>query len=239
MAKAKNAKSADRFIGGERLLSAVERVVEDCDDLIAHVETLKSAVGTEFEDEDERREQLAQRIIDGYSTRSAIAGGLTSLPALLPGPGSAVAFMGGMLADMTYMLKHDVEMILCLSYLYGHDIRDERERWLAYVLAGIRTYEVQVRRNYLADVFDLQLDALPKYTPRELFKLAATVLGKVALLSLSRGFLKTLPLVGIAVSASTNKFTTWSVGWWCVEALERRRSAERNDDPRIVEAFVR
>jgi len=223
---------------GERLLSAVERVVEDCDDLIAHVETLKSAA-SEIGDEEALREHLAQQIVQGYSTRSAIAGGVTSLPALLPGPGSAVVLVGGMLADMTYMLKHDVEMILCLSYLYGHNIRDEKERWLAYVLAGIRTYEVQVRGNYIADVLDLQLDALPKYTSRELFKLAATVLGKVALLSLSRGFIKTLPLVGVVVSASTNKFMTWSVGWWCVEALERRQSAERNEGPRAVDAFIR
>jgi uncharacterized protein (DUF697 family) len=222
---------------GERLLTAVERVVEDCDDLIAHVETLKSAAN-EIRDEDDLREHLAHQIIHGYSTRSAIAGGVTSLPALLPGAGSAVALFGGLLADMTYMLKHDVEMILCLSYLYGYDIRDEKERWLAYVLAGIRTYEVQVRRNYFADLFDLQLDALPKYTPRELFKLAASVLGKVALVSVSRGFVKTLPLVGIAVSASTNKFTTWSVGWWCVEALERRRNAERNEERPTVDAFV-
>jgi uncharacterized protein (DUF697 family) len=233
----KNAKRAEAFMRGERLLSAVERVVEDCDDLITHVETLKSAA--DEIDAADLREHVARQIIEGYSTRSAIAGGLTSLPALLPGAGSAVAFVGGMLADMTYMLKHDVEMILCLSYLYGHNIRDEKERWLAYVLAGIRTYEVQVRRNYLADLFDLQLDALPKYTPRELFKLAATVLGRLALASLSRGFVKTLPLVGIAVSASTNKFMTWSVGWWCVEALERRHSAENNQEPEAVDAFVR
>jgi uncharacterized protein (DUF697 family) len=232
-----NAKRGEPFMRGERLLSAVERVVEDCDELIAHVETLKSAAN-EIRDEDDLREHLAQQIIHGYSTRSAIAGGVTSLPALLPGAGSAVVLVGGLLADMTYMLKHDVEMILCLSYLYGHDIRDEKERWLAYVLAGIRTYEVQARRNYFADLFDLQLDALPKYTPRELFKLAAAVLGKVALVSLSRGFVKTLPLVGIVVSASTNKFTTWSVGWWCVEALERRRSAERSEERRTVDAFV-
>jgi uncharacterized protein (DUF697 family) len=237
MATGKNAKRGVPLMRGERLLSAVERVVEDCDDLIAHVETLKSAA-TEIGDEDELREYLADQIIQGYSTRSAIAGGVTSLPALLPGAGSAAALVGGLLADMTYMLKHDVEMILCLSYLYGHDIRDERERWLAYVLAGIRTYEVQVRRNYFADLFDLQLDALPKYTPRELFKLAAAVLGKVALLSLSRGFVKTLPLVGVVVSASTNKFTTWSVGWWCVEALERRRNAENIEQRQTVDAFV-
>lgn len=236
MSKRNSPKRADVFARGERLLSAVERVVEDCDDLIAYVETLRSAASGG--DEEEQLELLCGQIIADYSTRSAIAGGLTALPALLPGAGSAVALVGGVLADMTLMLKHDVEMILCLSYLYGHDIRDDRERWLAYVLAGIRTYEVQDRRNYLADLVEVQLDALPKYTPREMFKLAATVLGRLALLSLSRGFVKALPLVGIAVSASTNKFMTTSMGWWCVEALERRRSSDGEREPEAVDALL-
>jgi hypothetical protein len=34
-----------------------------------------------------------------------------------------------------------------------------------------------------------------------------------------------VPLVGIAVSASTNKFLTTNVGWTCVDALERRKSS--------------
>src|SRR6185369_14822690 len=222
----KNFKNQDPYTRGERLLTAVERLVEDCDDLIAHVETLKSAAAHDMDDE-ERIETIADQIIADYSRRSAIAGGVTSLPALLPGGGSALALVGGVLADMTFLLKHDVEMILCLSYLYGHNIRQEKERWLAYVLAGMRTYHAQARQNYLADVLEVQLDALPKYTPHELFKMAATVLGKIAILSVSRGFVKALPLIGIAVSASTNKFMTWSAGWWCVEALERRRDAER------------
>jgi uncharacterized protein (DUF697 family) len=236
--RSRSERKADTSLRGERLLSAVERLVEDGGDLVAHVETLKSAASPTLSDDD-RLDVLAERIIADYSRRSAVAGGVTSLPALLPGGGSALALVGGVLIDMTYLLKHDVEMILCLSYLYGHDIRQEKERWLAYVLAGIRTYDVEEGRNYLADLLEVQLDALPKYTPRELFKLAATVLGKVALLSFSRGFVKALPLIGIAVSASTNQFMTSSTGWWCVEALKRRREAERNEGPEAVDAFVR
>jgi uncharacterized protein (DUF697 family) len=231
-------KKRNSYARGEQLLSAVERLVEDCDDLIAHVETLKSAKASE-PDEQERIDSIARQIIEDYSRRAAISGGVTAMPGLLPGGGSALALIGGVLADMTFVLKYEVEMILCLTYLYGHDIRDEKERWLAYVLAGIRTHEMQDRNNYLADVLEVQLDALPKYTPRELFKLAATVMGKIALLSVGRGFVKALPFVGIVVSASTNKFMTTSLGWWVVEALERRHDAKRNEGPEAVDAFVR
>jgi len=44
------------------------------------LDTLKSAA-SEIRDEDDLREHLAQQIIHQYSTRSAIAGGVTSLPA--------------------------------------------------------------------------------------------------------------------------------------------------------------
>jgi hypothetical protein len=90
----------------------------------------------------------------------------------------------------------------------------------------------------LTDLLEVQLDALPKYTPRQLFKLAATVLGRRAFSSLSRGLLRAIPFVGIAVSASTNKFLTTSVGWWCVEALERRRLAPSSADYGVVDAVV-
>jgi uncharacterized protein (DUF697 family) len=137
------------------------------------------------------------------------------------------------------MLKHEVEMVLCLTYLYGYDIRSDRERWLAYVMAGVRVYEAEAGRNYFADVVEAELDALPRYAPRQLFKLAGTVFGKLALLTASKGLAKAVPLVGIVLGASTNKFLTNSVGWSCVEALERRAQAERGEVEEPVDAVVR
>lgn len=223
-------------VSGEQLLSAVERLVEDPDNLIARVETMRSTLLAE--DAEDQLHQLASLIISDFSMRAALAGGAAALPGLLPGIGSAVALVGGALADMTLSLKHDVEMILCLSHAYGHDIRDERERWLAYVMAGVRTHAAESRSNYLVDLMEIQLEALPKYTPRQLFKLAATVVGRLALGALSRGYLRALPIVGIAISASTNKFLTTSVGWACVDALERRASVSSEADEGTVDAVL-
>jgi uncharacterized protein (DUF697 family) len=224
---------------GERLLTAVERLVDDCDNLIAKVEAFRAAAEqTTGRSDKDRLEQIAERIISDYSTRSAIAGGITAVPTMIPGPGSILAILGGLAADMTFMLKHEVEMILCLTYLYGYDIRDEKERWLAYVLAGVRTYEASTGRNYFVDLAEAQLDALPRYTPRELSKLAVTVMSRVALRSASRVLLRAIPIVGVAVGAAANKLLTSSVGWWCVEALERRRSLEGWRGSSVVDADV-
>ena len=220
---------------GERLLSAIDRLVDDRDTLISRVEAIKGAINIERDDK-AYREAVAAKIIDVYSVKTAIIGAATALPAVVPGAGSGIALVGGALVDMTLVLKHEVEMAMCLTHLSGFDLADERERWLAYVLAGVRTYEVESGRSYFVDLLEAQVDILPRYTPREIFKIAATVLGHLAIFSLSRGVIRALPLVGIFVGASTNKLMTTSVGWSCVDTLERRRRMAPREP--VVEAKV-
>jgi len=227
---------------GEMLLSAVERLVDDVDDLITQVEAFDDMgpASGDAKKEQARLDYVAERIISAYSSRAAVAGAATALPALMPGAGTAVALIGGSLVDMTLVLKYEVEMILSLMYLYGYDIRDERERWLGYVLAGVRTYEVKMGRNYFMDLAEAQLDALATYTPRQLSKVAVGVLGKMAIRSVSRNWAKVIPVVGMAVGASANKLLTSSVGWWCAYALERRRAADGGlDDDSVIEGELR
>jgi uncharacterized protein (DUF697 family) len=221
---------------GERLLTATERLVSDPQELIGYVEALKATQRSK--QPSECRRTLAERIIGSYSSRSALAGALTAAPAILPGLGSTAAVVAGSVVDMTLMLKHEVEMILCLTYLYGHDIRLERERWIAYVLAGVRTYEAQGGRPLLIDMLDIELDVLPKYSPRQLAKIAVMVLGKASLLSASRVMVKAVPFVGIAVSASANKLLTAGVGWSTVMALEHRSKVLKETGEPAVDAVV-
>jgi uncharacterized protein (DUF697 family) len=226
---------------GERLLTAVERLVDDVDILIAQVEAYAEDVNARGKATGTERvplQMVAERIIRSFSNRSAFAGGVTALPSMLPGGGTLLTLVGGSLADMTMMLKHEVELALCLTHLYGHDIREEKMRWLAYTLAAVNTYEVSSGRNFFVDVAEAQLEALSKYTPRQLSKLVITVLGKYALFSASRGLVRAIPFVGIAVSASANKLIVSASGWRCVDALERLRMAEGDEPVTVVDAHV-
>lgn len=225
---------------GRKLLFAVERLVDDSDTLAAQAEAVKGDFfGGEDEDDGERLRAVAERIIASYSTRSAITGGVAAVPAMVPGPGTVVAVVGGSLADMILMLKHEVEMTLCLTHLYGYDIRQEKGRWLAYALATVHTYEAKSGGSYVEDITEAQLEALVKYTPRQLSKLAMTALGKLALLAVSKNLVRAIPLVGVVVGASANKMLTAAVGRRCVEALARRREANGQPEEPVVEASVR
>jgi uncharacterized protein (DUF697 family) len=228
-------------VHGERLLTAVERLVDDSESLVAQVEAFKEDVGPGLQHAEGGPLYLnavAVRVIRSYSNRSAFAGGVTALPSMLPGGGTLVALLGGSLADMTMMLKHEVEMALCLTHLYGYDIREERARWLGYTLAAVNTYETSSGRNFFIDMAEAQLEALSKYTPRQLSKLVVTAFGKYALLSLSRSLLRVVPFIGVAVSASANKLIVNSVGWRCVDALARLRASEGDDPRSVVDATV-
>lgn len=223
---------------GQRLLTAVERLVDSPETLIAYVEALsEDTVAEEGAPPEVIRRSIASRIIATYSNRSALAGAATALPAIVPVGGTMVAVVGGSLADMAFMLRHEVEMAMCLTYLYGYDIREERERWLAFLIASISTYRAKSGRNYFVDLAEAELEAIAKYTPRQLSKMVMTVMGKLALLALSRSLVKALPLVGVAVCASANKVLTDAVGWRCVEALWRRAQSGEADAS-VIEATV-
>lgn len=230
----------DPTIKGARLFNAVERILDDTDHLIAEVESRKDASRARGAPNEGRlREKVAAQLITEYSNRTAFTGGLTALPGIVPGWGTGLALLGGSLVDIAFMLKHEVELALCLTHLYGHGIREPKERWLAYVLVGVRTYEAKVGRNYYADLVEAELEALPRYTPRQLSKLGLMILGRLAVASLSRGGIaRALPLVGVFVSAAANKVATSTVGWWCVDALEQRRSSPEQEAEPTVDADV-
>lgn len=212
---------------GARLLSAVERLVADTDKLLAQVETHRTRVPrAEGEDEAAHRKAVAGELIATYSNRSALSGGAAALPAVVPGLGSVTALLGGTLADMALMLKFEVELSLCLSALYGYDIRKPRERQLAFLLASVQTYEDRQQHNPLVDLALAEGTAIWNYTPRQVSKALVSVFAKIALLGLSRAFWRVLPVVGIAVGAGMNKALTRRVGWRCQAELARRVAFE-------------
>ncbi len=220
---------------GEKLLSAVERIVDDPENLIAQVAEFERKTRREPDGSDkEWRRAVADEIVSHYSTWSAVSGGATALPATVPGIGTLVATVGGTLADMCMTLKFEVEMALCLTHLYGWDIRDERERQLAYLLASVSTVDAKSGGNFLADLAKVEWEAIWKYAPRQISKFLLQAMTKLAVISASKSLVRALPLIGIGVSAGVNKVLTTRVGGRCADELARRRTLQAD----TVEAEV-
>jgi hypothetical protein len=236
--------SEHESVDGERLLHAVERLIEDPEDLIARVESLKQQEGLPPGQESVGRAGIvAQHIIERYSLRSGATGALTAMPATAPGLGMLVVAIGGTFIDLGMMLKYETEMVLSLSYLHGFDIRDPHERRLAFLLASAGSYEALTDgENFLVDVAAAEVEAIWHYSPRQVTKLLAALLSKLALRAASKSLIRIVPIVGVAVGGSINKICTTRVGRRCNGLLVRRRRAQpevEETEQDVVDAWVK
>jgi len=213
---------------GRQLLTAVERIIASTDSLIAlSQEHQRKARERGLGSESATLDAAAQEVISHFALRSALSGGLTAAPSLIPGLGSLIATAGGTLADIGLVLKFEVEMALVLSHLYGFDITRPDERQIAFLLASVGTYDAQSGGNVLGELSQAARagkDAVWTYAPREVSKIVVSVMTKIALLKLSKGMLaRALPVVGIAVGSTMNRALTRRVGERCIRDLKTRR----------------
>src|SRR6476659_413883 len=99
---------------GQKLLTAVERIVASNASIRATVDGVSATVKSKQAElkGGELRDAVAAALVKHYSDRAAIAGGASALPGLIPGWGSLVAAVGGTFAELTLLLKWEVEMAL-------------------------------------------------------------------------------------------------------------------------------
>lgn len=209
---------------GKQILTAVERIVTSSQSIRATVEEARTQAKAKsaLNKADTLRELTARELVRHYSNRTAIAGGISGLPGLIPGIGSLAVSIGGGLAELTFLLKWEVEMALALSHLYGFDIDDPRERQLAFLMASVGTYDA-TGKNFFADVMKVEGVALWNYAPRAAGKMVVKAIAVVAGLYLWRGFLKAIPVLGIAIGGGMNKVLTDRVGDRVSRDLRTRR----------------
>lgn len=216
---------------GRKLISAVERLLDDNENIIAMVKKITRKVDQEQPgaDSDTIKEIVAQRIIERYSNWSAISGGATALPGVVPGLGSAMAIVGGTLIDIALVLKFEVEMALALFYNFGFDINQEQERQLAFLMASVKTGEAQSGKGFVEDVVKAEGEALWRNGSRQVPKLAIQVAGKLAIASAPKALMKTLPIIGIAIGTTVNKTLTARVGRSILEDIYKRMDDKQNE----------
>jgi len=210
--------------GAHQLLNAVERMLATPEEIRAVVEGFRREGAV-------RTAQVSERVISHYSNWSALAGGASAVPGIIPGIGTLTVVLGSTLAEMAYVLKLETEMCLALSYAHGFDVRERRERQLALLLAAVHTSEVTTGRNVLLDIGDISLTAVSNYGTRELEKLLLRVSTAIAIAllvkSAPKALLKAIPFIGIGIGAGFNKFVSTKVGRAAQHWLVWRRWARQ------------
>lgn len=210
----------------ERVLKAVESLVDDKDKIIAIAKKMKRRVlfsADEAEEGELDEKTLFMRtgaeIISHYANRACISGGVSGLPAVLPGIGSLIGFVGAAAMDLVYMLKYEVEMCLCLFHIAGFDITQERIRKLAITLVTVASSDILRTKNKDVDAVALVGAAFWNYSLRQLSRHLVTTISGILVSSLSRQFVRALPVLGVVVGATVNKVMLRRTGNACLDAL--------------------
>lgn len=215
---------------GKQLLSAVERLISSDETLIEVVEQAQETARERSPEASKQKETLreltAQQLTRIYSNRAAIAGGAASVPALIPGFGSIAAAVAGTFAELAYVLKCEVELCLSISHVYGFDIAEPKERQLAFLMAAVSTYDSD-GKNFFADIVRAEATAIWNYGPRVLSGMVIKAMAVVAVGAIGRGFLKMIPVLGIAIGGGMNKVLTQRVGNRVSRDFRQRRELMR------------
>jgi uncharacterized protein (DUF697 family) len=201
---------------GQKLLATVERLLDPPESIQERVRGLRREAGPSLE-------RLVDRVIDLYVGKSAVSGGATAIPAMLPGVGTLLGTLGGSLADTAFLLKYQVEMCLALSAAYGYDITKAHERKLAILVAATTMHEAQTGRNLLKDVGAMSKKGAFSMNPQDLAKALAPVFGTIAIGYAAKTVLRAIPLVGVGVGATMNRTLTAKVGKKANEQLQARK----------------
>lgn len=211
---------ADRLaVATERAVGVV--VVQRSDAIRARVARLRG------DHPDLDRRKLAHHAVVTLGRLVAGSGAVSAIPAVLPGPGTAVE-VGAAISDISFLTTSQVELILVIAHIYGHPLDDHQGRRLDVLLTfGVDAGLVTLRRDGTLAIRGT------RYGREEIRSAGATGLAErinrrlatqvVARLARRRAHVllgRELPLLGIGVAAGYNHRSTHKVGAAAIRYFE-------------------
>jgi len=208
-----------------RLQKAVEAIAITPEAASALVSGYRATFEAKFKREPESFEdkrRIAAKVIGRYSILSAAAGGVTALPSVIPGVGTAVAVLGGGVTDLAVTLKLQIDMCMCLVEVYNAEMSNEDKKHLAFLLALAGSAEQLLANGGKAAVQKIAEKLVYQYlkgpaliTIKQLFK-------RVSITFTQKAMAKAVPAgVGVAFSGTTNYVLTTVVGKVAVAVLAK------------------
>ena len=131
------------------LLAAIELLLAKPEDIHREAQALFNEYQKTHQgkSKEQIRDMTAKKIISNYSYYAAFAGGATALSGVIPGIGTAIATFGGATADAALSMKFQIEMTMALASVYGHNILEEEERRICWIVAGLGAINVAAQKG--------------------------------------------------------------------------------------------
>ena len=159
------------------------------------------------------RRRAADRIVRRYSRLAATSGGATALTSVVPGLGTAVATLGGGLADTALCMNLQVNMCMCLAAVFGYNIKCEDTRHLVFLIAATGTVERAVVTGATRLGSKAGVGMLRQYLRGAALQAVRQVFKRVSVTFTRKAVEKAVPFgIGVVVSGSANYWLTRYVG---------------------------
>jgi len=169
------------------------------------------------------RARIANKIVGRYAKLAAATGAATALPGVIPGVGTALATVGGGLADLAASLKLQIDMCMCLIEVYQSELGGEDKKHLAFVLALAGSAEQMAANGGKIAVEKTAQKLVLQYLKGPALTTIKQLFKKVAMNFTQKAMAKAIPLgVGVVFSGSTNYALTTIVGKITIAVLTKK-----------------
>ena len=163
--------------------------------------------------DEDLRKLAANKIISNYSYYAAFSGGATALVGIIPGVGTAVAMFGGAATDTALTMKYQVEMVMAIATIYGHDILIEEEKRLCFLVAGLGAISEAAKEGGKSVGTKAFIEMAQEYLKGSTLIAVKEIFKKVGITFTRKAVEKSIPFgVGVVISFTANKGLTWYVG---------------------------
>ena len=162
--------------------------------------------------------QLALDLIRSTRRRVAATGALSGAISIAPGLGTVLA-IGTITSQTLYALEQEIELVLAIAIIYGHELGTSDERVLeALVVVGITSGAVKLREDVLVSGGERLALAAFRRLPGILLihgggRMATRILARVATTGAAKVAARVVPLgVGVAAGAGFDWLAVTGLG---------------------------
>ena len=156
-------------------------------------------------------EHVSKEIITKTIVKAGTVGGLTSVPASIPGIGTIGTILLGASTDLVYLIKVHIELCYAISSAYDVEMDDDELKSATLAILGF-TGSTQALKGISAGMLKRSIDDMAEvYLKKGVRKSSVEVAEKVLPRLLGKSY-KIIPFLGIPIGATINAFSTYMVG---------------------------
>lgn len=195
-----------------KMVEAIAITPADARELVAQYEAQVRQAKPNVADV-ELRALLTDKIISRYSKMAATSGGATSLAGVIPGVGTAIAAVGGGLADVSLCMKFQIDMTMCLGIAINNKMTNEDAKHMSFVIALSGSLEQMATKNATSAASKAALKMINEHLKGATLETIKQLFKQVGINFTKTAFSKAIPFgIGVVIGSTANYALTRYVG---------------------------